>query len=694
HVDCAAMRTLFVTILVLTLHGSTAQDDCKTTSKGLEYEGQISVTRHDQTCQRWDVETPHRPSNFEEVSKMKHNYCRNPDGDDSPWCYTMDPDDTWSYCDIPFCKECKTTSKGLEYRGTTSITRSNLACQRWDVETPHRPTNFEELSKMKHNYCRNPDHEPGPWCYTMDPRYRWDFCDIPFCESTIFIKVCTWKLPRSLFDNSHFYNEHDNKCHPHSNQRQSLTCSLLTWNRHIRKYSFAMSVREQLKIHINTTFVVIQAIRPDLGVIQPTQMTVRIIALCPFVSSIKDYIVNLILLIVQPLENESMPPHHGVTSTFDSLKAGQFSRMFFLTEDLEVTKILVRQLCHPLGSYQDPCSTTMSSTRIRYQSKVTISSDECKRTVKGTEYRGAMSVTESGKTCQRWDSNTPHHPSDYEFVDTYKHNFCRNPGDKARPWCYTTDPDDQKESIGSYQDPCSTTVSSCFSPLICALSVCDCEPAHFYNEHDNRCHPRDECKRTDKGTEYRGAISVTDEGRTCQRWDSTTPHSPTNYALVDTFKHNFCRNPTDSGKDRPWCYTIDPDKRWEYCTIPYCLECKMTAKGFEYLGTISVTRANVSCQRWDVQTPHRPRNFTDVSKYQHNYCRNPVVDKDSGPWCYTMDPDDKWDLCDIPFCAQKNNICKADLSKPSYQSYQSQVIKDVSMFVYLIIFFIDFVLRK
>ena len=32
---------------------------------------------------------------------------------------------------------------------------------------------------------------------------------------------------------------------------------------------------------------------------------------------------------------------------------------------------------------------------------------------------------------------------------------------------------------------------------------------------------------------------------------------------------NFCRNPDGEPKG-PWCYTTDPDERWEYCDIPGC----------------------------------------------------------------------------------------------------------------------------
>lgn len=31
------------------------------------------------------------------------------------------------------------------------------------------------------NYCRNPDGESGPWCYTMDTEKRWELCTIPTC---------------------------------------------------------------------------------------------------------------------------------------------------------------------------------------------------------------------------------------------------------------------------------------------------------------------------------------------------------------------------------------------------------------------------------------------------------------------------------------------------------------------------------
>ena len=38
------------------------------------------------------------------------------------------------------------------------------------------------------NYCRNPDNEPnGPWCYTIDPDKRWEYCDVKLCSGKLYM---------------------------------------------------------------------------------------------------------------------------------------------------------------------------------------------------------------------------------------------------------------------------------------------------------------------------------------------------------------------------------------------------------------------------------------------------------------------------------------------------------------------------
>ena len=85
--------------------------------------------------------------------------------------------------------ECKITILGINYNGNIATTKSGRTCQRWVSNTPHPasagviPQNFPDSSTYEaENKCRNPDREPkGPWCYTMGPAVRWEYCDIPMC---------------------------------------------------------------------------------------------------------------------------------------------------------------------------------------------------------------------------------------------------------------------------------------------------------------------------------------------------------------------------------------------------------------------------------------------------------------------------------------------------------------------------------
>jgi len=80
------------------------------------------------------------------------------------------------------------------------------------------------------------------------------------------------------------------------------------------------------------------------------------------------------------------------------------------------------------------------------------------------------------------------------------------------------------------------------------------------------------CASVDQA-DYRGTISFTASGRQCQAWSSQSPHSHsrTSSRFPGTgLEANYCRNP--DGEDAAWCYTTDPNKRWELCEVPTCGE--------------------------------------------------------------------------------------------------------------------------
>ena len=90
--------------------------------------------------------------------------------------------------------------------------------------------------------------------------------------------------------------------------------------------------------------------------------------------------------------------------------------------------------------------------------------------------------------------------------------------------------------------------------------------------------PNVNCRKDEKGLDYLGTLAVTETGRKCQLWTSQYPHA---HNKVDIYRwffpdgsiaraKNYCRNPDWSS--RPWCYTMDPKKKWEYCNVDICPE--------------------------------------------------------------------------------------------------------------------------
>ncbi|XP_042351756.1 plasminogen-like [Plectropomus leopardus] len=283
----------------------------------------------------------------------------------------------------------------------------------------------------------------------------------------------------------------------------------------------------------------------------------------------------------------------------------------------------------------------------------------------GEAYRGTIAVTKSGKTCQDWSAQTPHVPT--RGPDNYPckgldKNYCRNPDNGIKPWCYTTD----NETRWEY----------------CDVPSCEVE------EGGTESPPEElDCYEGD-GSSYRGQTAETISGIICQPWGTMFPHSH-NYTRHNypngNLKRNLCRNP--DGDEAPWCYTLDPHVRWEYCSLEKCpssseatpptaetpsnaapppKDCK-TGNGGTYRGPTSVTSKGLTCQAWSAQSPHLHNSFTPESHpdkgLEGNSCRNPEEGV-RGPWCYTTDKNTRWDYCDIPNCVKVERTCGTPVFKP------------------------------
>ncbi|XP_062580891.1 uncharacterized protein LOC134242777 [Saccostrea cucullata] len=191
-------------------------NDCIKTADGSDYTGTWNKTKSGKTCQAWSSQSPHKHS----FTSLPNNYCRNPDGEPHAWCYTTDPNTRWEFCDLKQCEapkageaeECLSEPKGQNYLGTKNVTKSGLTCQAWSSQTPHSHSFGKSLGNQE-NYCRNPDGEPKPWCYTTNKDKRWEFCDIPECaecdveqEKGPDCKVI-YKISGSCHYDSHYSNE-------------------------------------------------------------------------------------------------------------------------------------------------------------------------------------------------------------------------------------------------------------------------------------------------------------------------------------------------------------------------------------------------------------------------------------------------------------------------------------------------------
>jgi len=151
-------------------------------SKDSDYRGCQTRTESGRICQRWNSQSPHaHGATRKRYPKMglESNYCRNPDGSRTIWCYTGDKQKRWEYCRPRECDELLKGSKDSGYRGCQQRTVSGRRCQHWSSQSPHA----HKHSGLGLNNCRNPDGSNTIWCYTTYKKKRWEYCKPLGCDT-------------------------------------------------------------------------------------------------------------------------------------------------------------------------------------------------------------------------------------------------------------------------------------------------------------------------------------------------------------------------------------------------------------------------------------------------------------------------------------------------------------------------------
>ncbi|KAG8521203.1 Kremen protein 1, partial [Galemys pyrenaicus] len=154
------------------------------TANGADYRGTQNWTalQGGKPCLFWNETFQHPYNTLKypngEGGLGEHNYCRNPDGDVSPWCYVAEHEDGvyWKYCEIPACQsKCSAPPAGLRHcqprgraeghchgpvveagtegshSGLRSFTFPHEAFEKWECLVLSVSHSLEE--KLNQNFC-------------------------------------------------------------------------------------------------------------------------------------------------------------------------------------------------------------------------------------------------------------------------------------------------------------------------------------------------------------------------------------------------------------------------------------------------------------------------------------------------------------------------------------------------------------
>uniref|UniRef100_A0A3B3VBJ5 trypsin n=1 Tax=Poecilia latipinna TaxID=48699 RepID=A0A3B3VBJ5_9TELE len=155
--------------------GVCGRGECVLTSTAPFYECKCKYPFQPPDCKRYSVCEPNPCRNGGQCVQEGNDFdCQCPEGFSGRFCH-VGPNDCY-------------VDDGESYRGNVSETDDGFDCLYWNshfiLENAADPFNsFENDDGLgPHNFCRNPDGEPRPWCFfRRGLRLFWDYCDVNKC---------------------------------------------------------------------------------------------------------------------------------------------------------------------------------------------------------------------------------------------------------------------------------------------------------------------------------------------------------------------------------------------------------------------------------------------------------------------------------------------------------------------------------
>ena len=531
---------------------------------------------------------------------------------------------------------CAARPDESDYRGTISVTKFGKTCQKWTSQVPHShgrtPENYPDAGLGDHNYCRNPDGEPGAWCYSADgAETRWEFCAVPTCEVTPtawWLDVDSNRLFRVPWEDGAFPTADVDDCGSDC-LRQGVTC--LCPATAVESAAFAAipsraDALEALKIgspvdpadHAAYSFYGevdgVAAFSRSAGVDVDT-----IFVLDDAVGN-KAYLKNVVAT-VQVAGGYSFrnAPHFVPFAGSPSKQAARFETEAFIDGVFEhpnvapfVAKLLLQRFStsNPspryvaavvdafrtgsyggfgTGTYGDLAATLAAILLDREATSPALLADPThgrlrEPLLKVLHFMRAMELDSlDGREVELegMDRKIGQMVHEAPSVFSYYLPDYAPQGAVARRGLVAPEAQVMEGArlIGLANGLYSLIrhgLSRCSRGFGGGTGACNRWPADGGLAYAPPVPDRtSQCSREVDQSDYRGSIAKTRSGLACQRWDSQKPHqhkhTPDAHPDSGLAGHNFCRQPK-SGKNRAraWCFTTEKKTKWDYCEVPRC----------------------------------------------------------------------------------------------------------------------------